>query len=122
MKKVGVRELVSRDLLELPAPFSYSDVEIREGIGVNSSGVYLFKTAEGQPLYVGITDNLSRRIYQHMTGRGNKDLYRYSKNNPIELEVYLEENLGYKELYESYLILLLNPRYNISKVSRKRLC
>lgn len=122
MKQIGVRELIACNGLELPAPFVFSDNSIREGISLAGGGVYLFRT-EGskQVLYIGVSNNISRRLSQHIKGRGNKDLHNYMKSHRVEVFVYPEQDLGYQELYESYLILLHNPRFNVGKIYRERL-
>ncbi|MED4616811.1 GIY-YIG nuclease family protein, partial [Priestia megaterium] len=76
-----------------------------------------------EPLYVGISCNLSKRVPEHLgSSKGNKDLIQYiNSKDGVYVAVFYEEDKGYQEMYESYLIKVLNPRYNVMKTGREKI-
>lgn len=82
-------------------------------------GVYLFKDSDGLVLYVGMTDNIYRRITSHLKGYGSPDLFHYKADN-LQVTFFREDEALYRDIYESYLIYLLKPRYNVGKTGRKK--
>lgn len=82
-------------------------------------GVYIFEDSDEQVLYVGITDNIFRRVTSHLKGYGSKDLFHY-KTQDLTISFFREDEAIYRDIYESYLIYLLKPRYNVGKTGRKK--
>lgn len=103
---------IHKDLIELSAVSPHIK-EHRYG------GVYLFKDGDDKVLYVGITDNISRRISSHLKGYGSQDIFNYKKDY-LTVTFFREDNIVYRDIYESYLIYTLRPRYNIGKTDRRK--
>lgn len=120
---LSVEQLFAERLLELPEfneDRPAKDLLSGNGAFNRSGGVYVFFNEYEEPLYVGISDNVNRRIKAHLTGRGSKDLKRYNVNK-LKVAVFYEKNVAYREIYESYLIETLQPRFNVAKTGRVRL-
>lgn len=125
IKKHTLETLISHDQLIIPECTQADVEELLQGTKEikTVAGVYLFKTSHSV-LYVGVTDNVRRRVFQHLKGRGNKDLKAVLQNGIVRKDIsvyYFEESIPiYRDFYESYLIATKKPRYNISKVMRKK--
>lgn len=120
-----IRELLTEALLYIPeAEDTLSCSDIKAGKRFRSGGgVYTFYNRFKEPLYVGISGNVGKRVAEHLhEGRGNKDLYRYvSAGAEAYVSVFYEDSRVYQEIYESYLIDRLQPRYNVAKTGRERI-
>lgn len=122
---ITLRELIDNSLLLLP------DIEqrltlqdLRQGIRFKGrGGVYVFYNQYHEPLYVGISNNVGKRVAEHLGGsRGNADLIQYiASGKDIYVDVFYEDSKLYQELYESYLIATINPRFNVGKTDRERI-
>src|SRR5699024_2383907 len=77
------------------------------------------RQSASKPLYVVITDNIYRRISSHLNGYGSSDIYEYN-HNKLSIAFFQEDNVLYRDIYESYLIYRFNPRYNISKTAKHK--
>lgn len=123
--RVSIEELIERKLLKIPKIDEVLTVEdLRNGHRFeNRGGVYLFYNRHNEPLYVGVSYSLYKRIPEHLgSSKGNKDLIQYlSSREGAYVAVFYEDDKAYQELYESYLIEILRPRFNISKTGRERL-
>lgn len=97
-------------------------IGLKRGTAVKPlGGIYTFYSAHREPLYVGISNNVAKRLDQHFTGKGNQDIHRYLKTGRQGyIEVFYEADRGFQELYENYLIIALKPRYNVAKTGRVR--
>lgn len=122
--KITLQELFKRDLLALPREHETRAVqELPLGIGFKQKGgVYVFTNSYGEALYTGISHNVKSRVVQHLKlDRGNADLYGHlNSHKDCYVTVYYEERQAYREVYESYLIEQLQPRYNVAKTDRER--
>ncbi|MGG4039011.1 nucleotide excision repair endonuclease [Heyndrickxia ginsengihumi] len=122
---ITIRELIENKLLSIPPINQVLTVdELKDGGRFEQGGgVYIFYSEYGEPLYVGISNNLSKRICEHLhSKKGNPDLIRYTSIYPRSyVTVFYESDKRYQELYESYLIAVLNPRYNVQKTGREKL-
>lgn len=102
--------------IKLPEPtFSIKFGEFRSHYDdINGKGgVYFLYDVNDSLLYIGKSSNLYARVNQHINGHGRsaafaKLIYR--------IDVILESNDLYRELYETYAINTLRPIYNASKV------
>ena len=117
MDKITLKKLLDEELLELDKEIHALPVTSEMLQELSGGGVYVFKDCDDQILYVGITDDLKRRISAHLSGYGSLDIYNYKKERLV-LEYFNEEDVIYRDIYESYLIHQLKPRYNISKTSK----
>lgn len=122
--RITIEELFNKALLSIPK----TDVTVRVeeddagGLLRGVGGVYIFYNRYGEALYIGISRNVRKRIADHMQGNGNADLFRYLQNNTaVTVSVFYEPNIAYREVYEGYLIHLLEPRYNVAKTGRIRM-
>lgn len=104
---------IDKEIITLPA-------SPREVLHYPVGGVYGFIGESDQLLYVGISDNVGRRISAHLNGGGSQDIFRYNRDL-LKVNFFEEENPLYRDLYESYLIYTLNPRYNIGKTDKEKL-
>jgi len=123
-KKVELDELIEEDRLELPFRKELIlDRGLRERLPETVSkqgGVYFFYT-EHSSLYVGKTDNLRRRIYEHMTNRGSEQVFRWIETLTVRVAYIVEHEPLKRDIYESYVMEQYKPRYNIDKIDRKRI-
>jgi putative endonuclease len=82
--------------------------------------VYILASRPGGALYVGVTNNLARRIWEHKTGHGSDHARRYG----IERLVYYESYPGiadaiqretsikrWPRVWKTNLILEMNPTW-----------
>lgn len=123
--RVTLEELFDKALLFVPSAddsLSLQDVQAGERFKPQG-GVYTFYNALNIPLYVGISGNVRKRTVDHFhEGSGNYDLYRYiTAGNKGYVKVFYVENKAFQEVYESYLIETLQPRYNVAKTGRIKL-
>lgn len=120
--RVSLDELLSERLLKIPPIDEVLSVDdLRNGHRFQRvGGIYLFYNQYHEPLYVGISYNLAKRVPEHLgSSKGNKDLIQYlQKTKGAYVAVFYEEDKAYQEMYESYLIKLINPRFNIEKTGR----
>lgn len=125
MEKISVRELFDKALLSVPHPHgSRSLRSLQNGDTFKHvGGVYIFFNQYKEPLYVGISNDVGKRVREHLgTPKGNKDLCQYIEaGNYISVQAIYEPDKKYQEVYESYLIHQLNPRFNIQKTGRCKL-
>jgi excinuclease UvrABC nuclease subunit len=122
---ITIKELIEDKLLSIPPIDQTLSIEkltyghrFKQG-----GGVYIFYSKHGEPLYVGISNNLSKRVPEHLqSSKGNRDLITYTRMYPRGfVSVFYEDDKRYQELYESYLIAVLNPRFNVQKTGREKL-
>lgn len=71
-------------------------------------GIYVFYDGNGAPLYAGKSINLYSRLRQHARSEF------YSKVNRVD--VYVVDDAAERDIYETYVISTLSPRYNREKV------
>lgn len=122
--RLTMNELIEGKLLKIPEmdEILYAE-DLKSGHRFEDrGGVYLFYNKHQEALYVGISHSLYKRIPEHLgSTKGNRDLIQYlSSNEGSYVAVFYEEDKAFQELYESYLIKILNPRFNISKTGRKK--
>jgi len=91
--------------------------------------VYILANKHNGTLYVGITDDLARRVVRHKNGRGSKFVRKYN----LDRLVYCEKVNGYREArnrerqlkwwkrkWKLALIEQMNPEWkDLSKEIRK---
>ena len=117
MDKITLKKLLDEDMLDIDKKTHALPVTSELLQELSGGGVYVFKDRDNQTLYVGITDDLKRRISAHLRGYGSLDIFNYKKERLV-LEYFNEEDVIYRDIYESYLIHQLKPRYNISKTPK----
>lgn len=106
------RLLIDKEVVTLPATS-------KELLRLDTGGVYTFIGVDDLPLYVGMTDNLGRRISAHLNGWGSLDIYNYNRKE-LKVSYFEEDQLIYRDIYESYLIHTLDPIYNLSKTNKHK--
>ena len=84
----------------------------------NKPAVYWFKDENGNVVYVGSTNNLYKRMYNHNwciknCDKPNSKLYQFLRNNNYIVDYYYTED--YK-LRESEMISEYNPIFNRTRV------
>lgn len=125
MDKITLEELLSKDLLAVPeADAVLSLKQLRQGARFeNRGGVYTIFNAYREALYVGISNNVDKRIREHLgSEKGNPDILKYIKQgNQIYVSVFYEPDKLHQEIYEAYLIYQLNPRFNVHKTGRQKI-
>lgn len=125
MQQITLRELFEGSLLSIPETAeTLSVAQLEQGKRFKDlGGVYIFYNSFHEPLYVGISDSVAKRVPKHIKwGTGNPDLYHYFKEGKDGyVSVFYEDSKAYQEVYESYLIYRLNPRFNIAKTGRIKL-
>jgi hypothetical protein len=122
---ITLRELFEEALLSLPKTDDRLTLtDLRQGIRFKGrGGVYVFYNIHHEPLYVGISNRLDRRVPEHLSSsKGNKDLIHYIDSGKyVYVDVFYEDDKLYQEVYESYLIYQLNPRFNVGKTGREKI-
>ncbi|MFD2922167.1 GIY-YIG nuclease family protein [Halobacillus naozhouensis] len=83
------------------------------------SGIYKIFNQDEELMYVGQTTNIRRRLYEHFYGKRKgyfieKVRYFYVDYN----DEFIEQS--YLNLYETYLIRDLKPRYNVHQTAPMR--
>jgi len=78
-----------------------------------SSGVYLFKDADGVVLYVGKAVNLRARVRQYLAGQDGRFMVRFLVAQSADVEVVLTDSEKEALILENTLIKRHNPRYNV---------
>jgi len=92
--------------------FTKWELRNNEMVARDTSGVYLLYDKKGNLLYVGKSGNLRRRLLSHISGHGtSKTFSRYIH----DIQVYFCDDPTERELYETYLINKLKPKYNTAK-------
>lgn len=119
-EQITLDSLLENKLLQLDKKLYRIPAESPEVATVTAGGVYQFKGVDDQLLYVGLTDNIARRVTAHLRGGGSPDIFCYN-HSLLEVEFFLEDDPLFREFYESYLIYTLNPRYNIKKTTKKKI-
>ncbi|SEI92866.1 GIY-YIG catalytic domain-containing protein [Alkalibacterium gilvum] len=118
--KITLEAILEQQRLDLHKDFIELPVESPRIKEHKYGGVYLFKDSDNKVLYVGITDNISRRVTSHKKGYGSQDIFNYLKDD-LTVAFFREDNITYRDIYESYLIYTLRPRYNIGKTDRRKI-
>ena len=122
---ITLRELFNKALLSVPkTESSLTLTELQQGSRFKGrGGVYVFYNLHHEPLYVGISNNVGKRVTEHLgSKKGNKDIVHYiASGKYVYVDVFYEEDKMYQEVYESYLIFQLQPRYNVQKTGREKL-
>ena len=121
MGEITIDEILERGI-KLPEDrlsFPVEEFEKQKGIFKGKGGVYTFTSRVEGFLYVGVAKDLALRLSHHIKGSstGNKGLHEKLKYSGVILTVYRESNQSLRELYENYLILTNNPKFNVSKKS-----
>ena len=82
--------------------------------------IYILTTNDHKVLYIGVTNNLWRRLYEHKMGMvegftrryGVHHLVYYEQYNDIEVAIKREKQLkGWKRIKKEWLINTLNPEW-----------
>ena len=82
--------------------------------------IYILTTNDHKVLYIGVTNNLRRRLYEHKMGMvegftrryGVHQLVYYEQYNDIEVAIKREKQLkGWKRIKKEWLINKLNPEW-----------
>ena len=82
--------------------------------------IYILTTNDHKVLYIGVTNNLRRRLYEHKMGMvegftrryGVHQLIYYEQYNDIEVAIKREKQLkGWKRIKKEWLINKLNPEW-----------
>ena len=76
-------------------------------------GVYLFKDARGEVLYVGKAKNLSARVRQYLTGQDEREMVRFLVSSAAAVDAVLVDTEKEALILESTLIKKHQPRYNV---------
>jgi len=79
-------------------------------------GVYLFRDAAGQALYVGKSKRIWNRLNNHINGQGTSNDFAHLIDT---ITVYFITELYELDIYESYAINKFQPKYNRDKVFYK---
>ncbi|MEH7117250.1 GIY-YIG nuclease family protein [Neobacillus vireti] len=121
---ITLDELISKEMLFIPQPDKVlSSAQLQKGERFEyRGGVYTFYNKYMEVLYVGISNNVGKRVMEHFgSPKGNKDLCKYAATKPVYVSVFYEDRKAYQEIYESYLIKVLNPRFNVEKTGRQKI-
>ena len=100
---------------ELPSfvPASQLAAETREGFrrGPDVTGVYLFRSARGEVVYVGKARSLRRRVLDHLRARIEKDGTILAQSTSVEFVPTATEREAL--LLEANLVKQYQPPYNV---------
>jgi excinuclease UvrABC nuclease subunit len=73
----------------------------------NVGGVYFLYNESNELMYIGRADRLRSRLISHFRGEQN-GFYHF-------IEYFLEDNVAYRDIYETYFINELRPFLNKQK-------
>lgn len=116
---ITLDELLDQELLRMGRGFQHVPATSKDVLSITEGGVYVFEGVDEAPLYVGLTDNIGRRLSAHLNGWGSQDIYHYNREL-LTVKFFTEANVLHRDIYESYLIYTLRPRYNIGKTDKKK--
>lgn len=116
---ITLSQLLDNKMLRMDNGFQRVPATSADVLSLTEGGVYVFIGVDEAPLYVGLTDNLGRRLSAHLNGWGSPDIYQYNREL-LSIDYYTEPNVLHRDIYESYLIHTLRPRYNIGKTDKKK--
>ena len=77
------------------------------------SGVYLFRDAGGQVLYVGKAKDLRSRVRQYIKGHDERFMVRFLVALAVDVDVVVTDSEKEALILENTLIKRYKPRYNI---------
>ncbi|MBW3113504.1 GIY-YIG nuclease family protein [Bacillus sp. MCCB 382] len=105
-------------MIKIEPPHKTETVAVNnfEGIRENFGGVYVFKDRFNNVLYVGKTRRFKKRLSEHLRGYGRSKLF---SQHIYTADLYTLREEYDREIYETYMIDRLNPKYNVDKVYRK---
>lgn len=83
------------------------------------SGIYKIYNQDEKLMYVGQTENLRRRLYEHFTGKRKGNFIEKVRFFYVDFEDEFITK-SYLDLYETYLIRKLKPRYNVHQTAPMR--
>jgi hypothetical protein len=96
----------------LPDFIEFKASKIRNAVFTDGKhGVYVFYGDNNEALYVGKSKNVYRRLKEHM----HHDSKSRLRKEAVKIRVYLENNPFHVDIYETFLINELKPRYNYDK-------
>lgn len=124
MTKQLTKEQIMTIGIQLPEPYTFyvEDFEAYSEDIKGLGGIYEFRQADEGSLYVGMSEDLWTRLANHIRlyEGGNGMLQRKLQElTDVWIVLYPEEDVAWRELYESYLIIKENPQCNLKKVSMK---
>lgn len=93
-----------------------SDLALRADSLPRAPGVYLFKNARGQVLYVGKATDLRARVRQYINGHDERLMVRYLVQQAADVDVVVVESDREALVLENTLIKKHRPRYNVKLV------
>src|SRR5579859_6326402 len=76
-------------------------------------GVYAFKDAKGEPIYVGKAVNLRARVRQYITGQDERPTVAFLMARVASVDTTVTDTDAEAILLENTLIKEHHPRYNI---------
>lgn len=79
----------------------------------DSPGVYLFKDASGQVIYVGKAASLKKRVKSYFQGRPADTKTQKLINQALSVDYIISDTEAQALLYEAQLIKEYRPKYNI---------
>ncbi|WP_456363073.1 nucleotide excision repair endonuclease [Priestia aryabhattai] len=82
-------------------------------------GVYRIYNKDGKLMYVGQTKNLRRRLYEHFTEKRKGYFIQTVRFFYVDFEDEFITK-SYLDMYETYLIRKLKPRYNVQQTAPMR--
>jgi hypothetical protein len=82
---------------------------LRHSIG----GIYVLKNYYGDILYVGQTESFRKRLRTHARGDGYSAVF---SGQIARIDLYIMRDGYEREIYETYMISRLAPKYNRDKV------
>lgn len=105
-------------MIKIEPPHKTATVPVGEigGIKGDFGGVYVFKDRFDNVLYVGKTRRFKKRLAEHLRGAGRSKLF---SQHIFTVDLYKLREDYEREIYETYMIDRLSPKYNIDKVYRK---
>lgn len=83
------------------------------------SGVYKIYNQDGKLMYIGQSENLRRRLYEHFNGKRKGYFIEKVCFFYVECENQFIAQ-SYLDMYETYLIRKLRPKYNVHQTAPTR--
>ena len=89
-------------------------------MGTRSYWIYILVSGSGNAMYVGVTNDLERRIWEHRTGKGSEFATKYRATRLVYSEEYdnpgdaiaREKQLkGWRRERKNELVRTINPEF-----------
>jgi putative endonuclease len=89
-------------------------------MGARQFWVYILTSASGNAMYIGVTNNLENRVFEHRTGKGSifakkyrvtRLVYAEEYDNPTDAIAREKQLKGWRRERKNELVRTINPEF-----------